>query len=419
MTGSSRKDSKSNYRSSGASWATQTAISDVRPALTFLFLGIYIVFFLAVAIYMTTVKLPVKVVGSGRLTSSKQPVPIKSSVDFIVGNVYVAENAKVRKGQLLVSSRENLGVSQKQILKSYLDRIDSLIRMQTEAVCRKCGIEVDLISAEYLKIGAQGPVQEILVSLNDQLQKYASASRNWSQLETNVTDLRFDIQISEGKLKRIREKNAEAILAREVEELQRTISTSKTRIAERYQTAKQATLSELEQLRSRHSEVTSKLALSEKTFNVKAPFDGTISNLRLKGEGELLIPNQVLMDITPLDVQIIARIEIRNEDISSVKKGADVILTVDALPESKYGSLKGKVSEILRLEETETDTAGTRSTKGYPVLVTLEAQSLSFNDEKAELIIGMSTQARVVSEYATLLQTFIKTIFQFRDKAGL
>jgi len=407
------------YYNSEVSWAAQSMLRKKRPLLAISFLIVYVCFFGIFIFYSFTVKIPTRVDAQGRLTSSKEPVPIKSPAAFVVGELLVKENQNVKAKQILMTSREALTDKDKATLSTFLLRTKTMVNDSKDQTCLRCLPQIEAISQMYVSINAQGDIRQIIQPIHDLLQELANAVRVYKKIEPSVSDLRMNIRLNEEKLREVDRREARKVLAKEVEQMEAAIVADKTRIEEKYQSS-QLDIQRLRTLVStRLSELGSKLELYEKTFNVVAPFDGKITNLRVKGAGEQLGTNDVLMELVPYGVQIMAKINVRNEDISKVQAGQEVIISVDALDEVDYGTVRGKVLEILRNEDTGEDIAGTKGTKYYQVLVQLSQQYLEMRGVKSPFLIGMSVQARVVSGYETIANNFLKSVLRVGERAGV
>lgn len=122
---------------------------------------------------------------------------------------------------------------------------------------------------------------------------------------------------------------------------------------------------------------TTKLELDN--FAIKMPFDGIIKNINFK-EGEYLSPGAIAVTVINNDFEIVANIE--ESDISKVKEGQEVEITLDAYPEE---TIIGKISEVSPISN---NIAGVVS---FPVTVKVES------DKKDLLLYGLSANLTIIT----------------------
>ncbi len=403
------------FNSNQISWAAIEAASEGPSIVSQVGVFFLFAFFAAVAFYAFKTEVPVIVEGVGKISSSAPPVPIRSSATFTVNQLTVKDNQKVQKGQVLANSSENLRPEELAKVKSFLASVERINVLPDTALCLDCTPLLNSILQQYLGIRAQGEMLNLLSPMNDQVRQLAQVVEQYNDIEEGLVATRLQIKNSERKLQEIKKRNAEKVLAKEVEELESTIINAKTQIAEKFRGGASQIRDLRRTLKARTKELQERMEQFGKSYAVSAPYAGKIINLKLKGEGELVSSGQVLMEIIPEGSPMMASIDIQNKDVSNVKVGDDVIISIDSLPELDYGTLSGKVKEIVQADQDpqRPNAAGTNS---FRINVTLAAEEMSKGSLRQPLILGMTLRGRVVTRYESLAKTAYRVLFKVKDE---
>ncbi|MDJ0509625.1 MAG: HlyD family efflux transporter periplasmic adaptor subunit [Crocosphaera sp.] len=154
----------------------------------------------------------------------------------------------------------------------------------------------------------------------------------------------------------------------------------------------------------RIAEVTSQISRTNvnlKYQEIKAPVSGTVFDLKAF-PGYVPPPNQIepLLKIVP-DDNLIAEVNITNEDIAFVRVGQKVDVRIDSLPFSEFGDIKGGVISI-GSDALEPDQI--YQYYRFPAKVKMDQQSLKTTERDIPLQSGMSITANIkVRENRTVL----------------
>ncbi|GBF79453.1 HlyD family efflux transporter periplasmic adaptor subunit [Aphanothece sacrum] len=137
---------------------------------------------------------------------------------------------------------------------------------------------------------------------------------------------------------------------------------------------------------------------------IKAPVTGTVFDLKAT-PGYVPPPNQTepLLKIVP-DDNLIAEVDITNEDIGFVSTGQKADVRIDSFPFSEFGDIKGKVLSIGSdaLEPNEI-----QRFYRFPAKIKLDQQFLKVEGREIPLQSGMSVSVNIkVRENRTVLSLF-------------
>ena len=136
--------------------------------------------------------------------------------------------------------------------------------------------------------------------------------------------------------------------------------------------------------------------------HIRAPISGMIIGLDL-GQGSVISPGKTLMEIVPLDDNIMVEARISTRDIGHVSVGDPADIKVMAYDYARYGSITGRVISI---------SASTFTTSsGYPYYRAMIA--LDRHDHKqfsSGLRPGMTVEANIITGQRSLLSYLIYPI---------
>jgi HlyD family secretion protein/adhesin transport system membrane fusion protein len=217
--------------------------------------------------------------------------------------------------------------------------------------------------------------------------------------ETNFEQSRLLLQVSEGKLAATREALLEAEAA----------------LAESDALAQKLWSEELAKASSELVEV--KESLKKQTDRVerlvvRAPTRGPVQQVLQRSPGEVVRPGETLARIVPIDDALVAEVYVKPEDIAAVKVGDKAELKVTAYDFSKYGKIKGEVTDI---SPTTFENDDKRSY--YKVLIRFNPGRSDRFASEWRLQPGMTVDAEIISGSKSLLQYLLKPVYRGIDVA--
>ena len=420
MNKSKKRTRTKSFPPSDITWAAVEFEREPHPftyQFTLFFLGGFLFCTLVFSYYT---KIPITVVGTGKITSLKPPVPIRSATKMTVSVLHIAENQKVVKGQVLLSSVENLTQADRNNLKEYQDDI-KWVMAQNLKECAKCEGLLNAANDVYVKIRAQGDLLTVISPIQDHVREMIVALAERDQLPSLIASSRLKIKLDENKLKSIKANNAGSILLKEVEDLQTDIAENRAKIEEKYVASNDRIKNAKIHIISGMSALSNQVRYLGEQFSIYAPFSGTITSLNVKGSGEVLQVGQVLMSLVPLDSPLVAELQIDNRDLSDTQLGLPAEISIDSLPEYDYGTVKGKVIEITRKEldpEAQERSLASLSTNAVPVFlarISLDKQALKKDGIESRFIVGMTLKGFVQVRDDSILRIIARSLFQIKE----
>jgi hemolysin D len=362
-------------------------------------------------------RIPLLVQGKGHFTSLTPPVPIRAAAKMTVAKVYVVENQQVKKGQPLVSSVESVSPGDVAILKAYNKELTTLEKMNLKECGDPCLRRLRAQSSAYLNLRLQGEAVGVVGPVQDQVRELILALEERKLLSQLTADARAQVLIDTRKLNEIKKRHAETILAKEVESLTVDLEINRTKIKEKYQKSDERIGGAGEQLTAKLTDLSNRIGYLGQQYAVYSPFDGTVTSLNLKGEGEVLQAGQDLMTLIPRGTPLIAEIELDNKDIADVLPGLEGEIVIDSLPEYEYGTVHGKVIEISRKEVDSSieRRLATLTASTFVARISLQSQALSRDGIVTPYALGMSVQGRIAVRHETIFHVVMRSLFRMKD----
>lgn len=409
-----------NYVTSTSPWAAVDYVRKPTPLLGQVFIFFSVTFIVAALVYSANTMITVSVDTVGKFNSEIAPVPVKSPTQFTVGKINIKENQKVKKGEVLFLSTQTMPEEDLKVLKDYIAKMSGIVRENMPG-CITCKARLIESTQAYTRIKAQGQLQSSLSPLQNQSVELTAALEESEGLPLVVADLRRALNVAKGKIAEIKKRKAENLLATELENLNQEVVSHQTKINDRYQRNSFRIKTAKDNISSRLAELNNMIEYLGQVQTINAPSDGVVTKLTVKGEGEFLQAGQVLFELVPIESKLIAELDLQNKDISKVKVGQKVKVTIDALPDYEYGSVEGEVIEITRKvsEGPQQPQVPGQSPATFMLKVKMSQQSLVKNGVENPFILGMTVKGHIIVNHESLLSSIYRMIFRIKDEAKM
>ncbi len=157
---------------------------------------------------------------------------------------------------------------------------------------------------------------------------------------------------------------------------------------------------------------------SQQTEVIKAPTDGTISNLQAF-EGEFSQPQTPLLTLLPADASINAKLIIPVRSAGFVKPGQSIDLRYDAFPFQKFGVYTGKVIEIAQSVSLpgELQTVPVPFNEpAYVVNASIDSDYVSAYGVDVPLKAGMTFSAQIEVSKRSLIEWLFEPLYSLAGR---
>lgn len=172
-------------------------------------------------------------------------------------------------------------------------------------------------------------------------------------------------------------------------------------------------LTEMGSLSSELAQVRESLAKLEdrvSRLNVVAPARGVVKGLITRTIGAVITPGQELMQVVPLEDEMVAEVQIRPLDIGHLRVGQTARVKVTTYDVAQFGPLDGKVKHISAT--TFEDEKGEPYYKG---VIELDKNYVGHDPAKNPILPGMVVDADISTGSKTLMRYLLKPVFRFVD----
>jgi multidrug efflux pump subunit AcrA (membrane-fusion protein) len=140
---------------------------------------------------------------------------------------------------------------------------------------------------------------------------------------------------------------------------------------------------------------------------IRAPITGTILQLRLRNQGQVVQPSEAIAQIAPLKAPIVIKAQVPAQDIDKVKTGQKVQMRVSACPYPEFGTLQGTVTTIAP-DALPVATNSPNPVATYEVTIAPNTTHLGKGDRQCHLQTGMEGKADIISRQETVLMFILR-----------
>jgi adhesin transport system membrane fusion protein len=137
---------------------------------------------------------------------------------------------------------------------------------------------------------------------------------------------------------------------------------------------------------------------------LRAPVAGIVKTVHPAGIGEIVQSAQPVIDILPLDVDLLVRARIDPKDIAFIAPGLHATIRLTAYDYAAFGSLQGEVTRI-GVDSVEDDNGQTY----FPVDVTVHQSRLP-DGRELPILPGMTAEVHIVTGEKSVLDYLTKPI---------
>lgn len=153
------------------------------------------------------------------------------------------------------------------------------------------------------------------------------------------------------------------------------------------------------------NEVVKRLQNKVSRFEIRSPVQGLVKGLKVNTIGGVIEPGETLMEIVPLDKNLVVEARILPRDIGHVAVGQTVRVKISSFDFSRYGAVKGVLDFI-----SATTFLDEQKQPYYRGRISLERSYAGSNPSANKILPGMTVQADILTGEKTLLAYLLKPI---------
>jgi len=173
------------------------------------------------------------------------------------------------------------------------------------------------------------------------------------------------------------------------------------------------------------SEVSAELARTKETVfssqdrvlrtQVRSPVKGTIKVLKINTVGGIIQPGMDLVEIVPIEDNLLIEAKIRPADIAFLRPGQEAIIKLTAYDFSIFGGLPAKLERISA--DTIRDEESGKDESFYLIYLRSEKNYIDSSKGQLEIIPGMTASVDILTGKKTVLDYLLKPILKAKNEA--
>jgi adhesin transport system membrane fusion protein len=239
------------------------------------------------------------------------------------------------------------------------------------------------------------------------------------QLEESIAALKRSYQLADEELQLTAPLVKKGVVSEvELLRLQRQVAELRGNLQERqnkFQADARAELAKNEAELAAITEANTARADQVKRTIIRAPLRGTVKNIRINTLGGIIQAGQDIMEIVPLEDQLLIEARIKPSDVAFLRPGQAAMVKVTAYDFSMYGGLEASLEQI----SADTIRDEKKSDESYyRIQVRTQRNFLKDKDGTSLPIIpGMTTTVEILTGHKTVLDYLLKPILKARDTA--
>jgi len=340
----------------------------------------------------------------GQIIASGRTQVIQASDGGVLQALRVKEGDFVERGQLLaVLDGQKLRAAYQETRSRELALRATVARLQAELLGGEPTFSAEMNSYPQFRTNQLALLQKRRASINEEtasLQKLLELAQRELAMTTPLLKTGDVSQADVLKLER------------QVADLQAQITNRQNK----YLQDAQAELSRAEEELAGIQQILAQRADLVSRTELRAPMRGVVKNIRMTTLGGTLKPTEELMQIVPIQNELLVEARVRPSDIAFIHTGQPASVKIDAYDYTIYGWLNGKVSYLSA--DTLTDDLKQGEPAYYRMQVQAEEKHLGSQAGAAiQLQPGMTVSVEVKTGKSTVLRYLAKPITKTLQEA--
>ncbi|MCG8378057.1 MAG: HlyD family type I secretion periplasmic adaptor subunit [Proteobacteria bacterium] len=357
----------------------------------------------------------------------------------IVSAIHVNDGDHVSQGDLLVELNSNFISSELAQIKAkrraYEDklwRINQLLDNNARELNFSAG-EIPVFQRKLYEDQAKNYREQIsLIDAEKRQHEVAviSKQRQADALNAEIESIKKQLEIHDSaKLKNvIAEINTlelDAVMARTMSQLrdvQSQIEVSKNAVVEAEQKKSEFTSRWRQDLMLEIEEISAEISLTEEEYNrvldkltrlrVTSPVKGIVKGLRINTLNSVIDPAEIILEIVPLDDELVAETRVKPKDIGHIQPGQRVDVKVDSFEPQRFGSIDGSLRYVSATTYLDKD-----QLPFYKAEILLAQNYVGNNPAVNQLVPGMTLTADIQTGEKTILEYILKPVYRGFNRA--
>lgn len=381
--------------------------------------------------------------GDGKVVPSSKIQVIQNLEGGILAEVLIAEGDIVKKGQALLKIDDTrFSSSFRETELKYFELLSRTSRLEAESDGKPYVVPVEVLNnrpnlASDEQALHQSRLRELESGIRVLKEQVAQRKQELIERQSRQGQLSRSYQLSNQELKMseplvavgamsevelLRLKRATNDIRGEmnanrlaIPRIQSSLDEVGQKIAEqtvRFKTDAANQLSEVKAELARTKEIIFSLKDRVARTHVRSPVAGTIKILKINTVGGIIQPGMDLVEIVPIEDNLLIEAKIRPADIAFLRPGQKAVIKLTAYDFSIYGGLPAK------LERISADTiVNEKDESFYLIYLRTEKNHIESKKGRFDIIPGMVASVDILTGKKSILDYLLKPIFKAKDRA--
>lgn len=340
----------------------------------------------------------------GQIIASGRTQVIQASDGGVLQALLVKEGDTVERGQVLAFlDRQKLRAAYQETRSRELALLATVARLQAELVGSEPTFSAETETYPQFRANQLALLQKRRASINEETASLRKLLELAQRELAMTTPLVNSGDVSQADVLK---------LERQVADLQAQITNRQNK----YLQDTQADLSRAEEELAGVQQMLAQRADLLSRTELRAPMRGVVKNIRMTTIGGTLKPTEELMQIVPIENELLVEARIRPTDIAFIHTGQNASVKIDAYDYTIYGWLEGKVSYL----SPDTLTEDLRQGEQAYYRMQVRADDKRFAKQAKEAIQlqpGMTVTVEVKTGKNTVLRYLAKPIVKTMREA--
>lgn len=335
---------------------------------------------------------------TGQVVVSSRNQVIQAPDAGVLEEIFVREGAQVKRGQVLVRFDKTKTEASMMESKAKLAGLKATVaRLRAETTGRPLAFPAELNDYPEFKINQTTLYRNRQTALHEEIAALSSSIHLVrEELNMNIPLLATGDVSRTDVLK----------LQRQMAELRAQVTNRKNKYLQDAQAELSKALEEIAGVEQVLAQRRDQLSFTD----IRAPMDGLVRNVRLTTRGAVARAGDEIMQIVPVDDDLLFEAKVKPIDIAYIKPGLAATIKLDAYDYSIYGTLHGNVSYIS--PDTLSDEArANNEPAAYRVQLKLKGRNfVGANSEPIEIQPGMTATIEIKTGSHSVLRYLTKPI---------
>jgi membrane fusion protein, adhesin transport system len=375
-------------------------------------------------------------IASGEVVPTGQIQSIQHLEGGLIAEILVAEGEIVEKEQVLIRLNPSVAAAELNQMKARRVGLE-LQRERLRALGAGAEPDFSFVSAEYQQliddqfsiyqsaIDAGENRRKVVVTQIEQRKQELFLLEEREDTLSRTADIRLEeFEMREGLFRRglttkisyldakraVNDTRGElANLIVERQQTQESLLEQETRLDEIDTDAKEQALAEMGAVTNdlaQVNETLSRLFDRVRRLEIVAPVRGIVKGLQIHTVGGVAPPGAVILEIVPLDKELVVEARITTRDVGHVSIGQPVTLKITTYDSARYGGISGELKDVSAstfIDEVSGDPY-------YKGIIAMDRGYVGFDPEKNRVMPGMTVQADIKTGRKTLLEYLMKPV---------